>query len=56
MTRHHTWEDELAYRRTLFPAALLGDQEAQVELKREFHVRISSGTKEQSPGREEVAS
>ncbi|BCA55102.1 hypothetical protein W02_22420 [Nitrospira sp. KM1] len=49
MGRLDSWEEESAYRRILFQAALLGDQEAQLELEREFHVRISSGTKVESP-------
>ncbi|BCA56345.1 hypothetical protein W02_34850 [Nitrospira sp. KM1] len=46
MGKHDTWESESAHRRTLFQAALLGDQEAQLELEREYHVRISSGARE----------
>ncbi|BCA55990.1 hypothetical protein W02_31300 [Nitrospira sp. KM1] len=52
MRQHDTWEDEVAYRRTLFQAALLGDQQAQLELEREFHARISNGLADESKKRE----
>lgn len=45
MGRFDSWEEESAYRRTLFQAAMLGDQQAQRELEREFHVRIFRDTK-----------
>lgn len=46
MGRFDSWEEESAYRRSLFQAAMLGDQQAQLELEREFHVRIFRGTKD----------